>query len=188
MAGRLVVLLAALTILWEACAPGGSSAAPASSSPAATAPATPSPTPAEARLTLQGLFHPAGAVRADPAHVRTLIATGDTIPARLVNIEATKRQDFLWPFRPTAAYVRNADVTFVNLETPLLAGCPARPGGLVFCGDPRFLDGLTAIGTRVANLANNHVYAGPDTQRTAAPRPTWSSSSSTGARSTSGSP
>jgi poly-gamma-glutamate synthesis protein (capsule biosynthesis protein) len=38
---------------------------------------------------------------------------------------------------------------------------------MVFCGDARFVDGLTAIGTKVANLANNHVYAGPDTQRTA---------------------
>jgi poly-gamma-glutamate synthesis protein (capsule biosynthesis protein) len=63
--------------------------------------------------------------------------------------------------------VKNADVTFINLETPLLAGCPERPTGVVFCGDSRFVDGLTAIGTKVANMANNHVYAGPDFQRTA---------------------
>jgi poly-gamma-glutamate synthesis protein (capsule biosynthesis protein) len=119
------------------------------------------------QLTLGGLFHPTGPAPADPARTWTLLATGDTIPARLVNIEATRRGDFLWPFRPTADYVKNADITFVNLETPLLAGCPARTTGLVFCGDPRFVDGLTAIGTKVANLANNHVYAGPDTERTA---------------------
>jgi poly-gamma-glutamate synthesis protein (capsule biosynthesis protein) len=68
---------------------------------------------------------------------------------------------------PTADYVENADVTFVNLESPLLSGCQPNPNGLVFCGDPRFVDGLTAIGAKVVNLANNHVYAGPDTQRTA---------------------
>jgi poly-gamma-glutamate capsule biosynthesis protein CapA/YwtB (metallophosphatase superfamily) len=98
--------------------------------------------------------------------VRTLIATGDVIPARLVNIEATRRGDFLWPFRPTADVVRSADETFVNLESPLLAGCPERPTGTDFCGDPRFVDGLKLIGARVVGLANNHVYAGPDTQRT----------------------
>jgi len=160
-----VLVIAAL--LAAGCSPGAS-AGPAGTRTTlpATTPPSPTPTPIP-QLTLTGLFHPSGPVTADPGHVRTLIATGDTIPARLVDIAATSRQDFLWPFRPTADYVKNADVTFVNLETPLLAGCPERPTGLVFCGDPRFVNGLTAIGTKVANLANNHVYAGPDTQRTA---------------------
>jgi poly-gamma-glutamate synthesis protein (capsule biosynthesis protein) len=128
----------------------------------------PSPTPTPVPpLTLSGLFHPAAAPAADPARTRTLIATGDVIPARLVNIAATQRHDFLWPFRPTADYVKNADLTYINLESPLLAGCPTRSVGMVFCGDPRFVDGLSAIGTKVVNLANNHVYAGPDTDRTA---------------------
>src|SRR5215472_13929702 len=165
MSVRRAALAAALLVLAAACAPGGaSSPSPRAALPSARPSPTPTPVP---QLSLGGLFHPAGPVHADPAHVWTLIATGDTIPARLVNIEATRRGDFLWPFRPTADYVKNADVTFVNLETPLLQGCPERTTGLVFCGDPRFVDGLTAIGTRVVNLANNHVNAGPDTQRTA---------------------
>ena len=47
--------------------------------------------------------------------MRTLVATGDVIPARLVDYYATQKKDFLWPFRPTADYVKNADVTFANL-------------------------------------------------------------------------
>jgi hypothetical protein len=168
MIPRRAALLAALTVLVAACTPAGS----AGQAPAVRAGGTPTGTPAPTAtpippLTLSSLFHPTGPVQSDPAHTWTLIATGDTIPARLVNIEATQRGDFLWPFRPTADYVKNADVTFINLETPLLSGCPARSTGLVFCGDPRFVDGLNLIGTKVANLANNHVYAGPDTQRTA---------------------
>jgi hypothetical protein len=167
MGMRGAALAAVITILAAACAPGGATGA-TPTAPAARPTATPSPTPTPVpRLTLSGLFHPTGQPPADPAHEWTLIATGDTIPARLVNSEVTRRGDFLWPFRPTADYVKNADVTFVNLETPLLSGCPIRTTGLVFCGDTRFVNGLTAIGTRVANLANNHVYAGPDTQRTA---------------------
>jgi poly-gamma-glutamate synthesis protein (capsule biosynthesis protein) len=149
-----------------ACAPAAQPGSPGSvggRTPAPTLAPTPTPIP---HLSLSGLFHPTGQVQTDPAHTWTLIATGDTIPARLVNIAATQRNDFLWPFRPIADYVKNADVTFVNLETPLLQGCPARSDGLVFCGDPRFVNGLTLIGTKVVNLANNHVYAGPDTERT----------------------
>jgi len=162
--------LTILLLLATACSPSSSTPPPAATTPSspATAAPTPLPTPTPFKLTLGGLFHPSSPVTADPGHVRTLIATGDVIPARLVNIAATNRHDFLWPFRPTADYVKNADVTFINLESPLLAGCSPRSTGMVFCGDPRFVDGLTAIGTKVANLANNHVYAGPDTQATAA--------------------
>jgi len=161
--------LAILLLLATACSQGGGSTAPGRIATSAATPApTPLPTPTPFKLTLGGLFHPSSAVPSDPARVRTLIGTGDVIPARLVNIAATNRHDFLWPFRPTADYVKNADVTFINLESPLLAGCSTRSTGMVFCGDTRFVDGLTAIGTKVANLANNHVNAGPDTQATAA--------------------
>jgi poly-gamma-glutamate capsule biosynthesis protein CapA/YwtB (metallophosphatase superfamily) len=108
-------------------------------------------------LSLQSLFHPAYVVPADPSRIRTLLVTGDVIPARGVNYFATVRHDFLWPFRPTAAYTKNADVTDINLETPLFAGCPVDPNsGFTFCGDARFVDGLTLMGAKVVNLANNH--------------------------------
>ncbi|HKW07559.1 MAG TPA: CapA family protein [Candidatus Dormibacteraeota bacterium] len=109
-------------------------------------------------LSLQNLFHPKYVVPNDPSKVRTLLVTGDVIPARGVNYFATVRHDFLWPFRPTAAYTKNADVTYINLESPLFAGCPVDPNsGFTFCGDARFVDGLTAMGADVVNLANNHL-------------------------------
>jgi len=108
-------------------------------------------------LSLQELFHPTYVVPNDPAHVRTLLVTGDIIPARGVNYFATQRRDFLWPFRPTAAYVKNADITFVDLESPLFTGCPVTAAStFTFCGDPRFVSGLKLIGTDVASMANNH--------------------------------
>jgi Bacterial capsule synthesis protein PGA_cap len=168
---RLLSLLTFVVIAAPSCLPGGQNSAgtTATSSPSSpAASATPRPTPTAAALTLNGLFHPAAPVPQDPAHVRTMIATGDVIPARLVNVAASQRRDFLFPFRPTADYVRNADLTFINLESPLLPGCPPQSKGMVFCGDVRFVDGLKLIGTKVVNLANNHVYAGPDTERTKA--------------------
>jgi len=108
-------------------------------------------------LSLQNLFHPNYFVPADPSRIRTLLVTGDVIPARGVDYYATARHDFLWPFRPTAGYTRNADITYINLESPLFAGCPVDPGpSFTFCGDARFVDGLTLMGAKVVNLANNH--------------------------------
>jgi len=109
-------------------------------------------------LSLQELFHPTYNVPIDPTKIRTLLVTGDIIPARGVNYFATVKHDFLWPFRPTADYTKNADITYINLESPLFAGCPVSPAeSFTFCGDARFVDGLNFIGAKVANLANNHL-------------------------------
>lgn len=109
-------------------------------------------------LTLQGLFHPTYVVPADSSEVRTLLVTGDVIPARGVNYYATVKRDFLWPFRRTADFTKNADITYINLESPLFAGCPVSAAeSFTFCGDARFADGLTLMGAKVANLTNNHI-------------------------------
>jgi poly-gamma-glutamate capsule biosynthesis protein CapA/YwtB (metallophosphatase superfamily) len=109
-------------------------------------------------LSLQELFHPSYGVPDDPANVRTLLVTGDVIPARGVNYYQTVRHDYLWPFRPTAAYTKNADITYINLEAPLFAGCPVSPAeSFTFCGDARTVNGLTDMGADVVNLANNHL-------------------------------
>jgi poly-gamma-glutamate capsule biosynthesis protein CapA/YwtB (metallophosphatase superfamily) len=108
-------------------------------------------------LSLQGLFHPTYNVPADPSKVRTLLVTGDVIPARGVAYFAAVRHDYLWPFRATADYTKNADITYINLEAPLFAGCPVSPASsFTFCGDPRFVNGFTYMGADVVNLANNH--------------------------------
>ena len=109
-------------------------------------------------LSLQELFHPTYVVPNDPTHVRTLVVTGDVIPARGVNFFATQRHDFLWPFRPTAGFVKNADITYIDLEAPLFTGCPVSPASsFTFCGDPRFVNGFKLMGADVASLANNHL-------------------------------
>ena len=155
---RLVPLLA--IVLSVGCSFGPSVVgAPQPSAPATATPVpTPVPTPqAWASLGLSWLFHPAGNLPTDPSHVRTLIATGDFIPAREVNAQAIRRNDFLWTVRPTADYVKNADITYVNLETPLFSGCKVDENGFQFCGDARHVDALKAIGAGVVNLANNHL-------------------------------
>jgi len=86
----------------------------------------------------------------------TVIATGDVIPARSVNYQTIKNSSFVWPFEKTADVVKNADVTFINLETPLLKDCRTTQEGMVFCGDLRHIEGLQFAGVDIASLANNH--------------------------------
>jgi len=86
----------------------------------------------------------------------TLITTGDVIPARSVNFQMTKRNDFTWPFEKTYEYLKSADITLINLEAPLIKNCPVTNAGMVFCGSQRFIEGLKLAGIDAANLANNH--------------------------------
>lgn len=89
--------------------------------------------------------------------VRTLIVTGDVLPARDVNAHVRELGDFTWPWLHTAERLRQADITYINLETPLVADCPTRREGMVFCGDLRHIEGLQFAGVDVVNLANNHM-------------------------------
>lgn len=86
----------------------------------------------------------------------TMIATGDVIPARSVNTQVSRRKDFTWPYLKTVDVLQDANITFINLETPLIADCPITVEGMIFCGDAQNVDGLVFAGVDIANLANNH--------------------------------
>jgi poly-gamma-glutamate capsule biosynthesis protein CapA/YwtB (metallophosphatase superfamily) len=86
----------------------------------------------------------------------TILVTGDVLTARSVNQKTTSLNDFTWPFQQTADFLRTADVTMINLETPLVRDCPVRIDGMVFCGDQRNTAGLHFAGIDVVNFANNH--------------------------------
>lgn len=86
----------------------------------------------------------------------TIIATGDVIPARSVNKHVVGLNNFGWPFEKTATQLRVADLTLINLETPLLDTCPIIDSGFVFCGSTKNIEGLVSAGVDIASLANNH--------------------------------
>ncbi len=120
---------------------------------------TTSPTPLPA-LTLADIFPPRdlSALKLDPSRVRTLIATGDVIPARYTDVTIRNLgDDFLYPVAATKEITSNGDLTVVNLEAPLVEGCPYHDSGLIFCGRPGFVLALQAAGVDVATLENNHI-------------------------------
>lgn len=88
--------------------------------------------------------------------IRIMIATGDVVPARSVNFQASQRKDFKWPYLKVFDVLKNADITFINLETPLIDQCPVTQEGMIFCGNAKNVEGLVFSGVDIASLANNH--------------------------------
>lgn len=119
----------------------------------------PTPTPVVPEFSLSSIFSSDHSwVKNLPADKTvTMIATGDVIPARSVNYKMVTGHGFTWPFEKTADVLTTADMTVINLETPLLSNCPITVEGMLFCGDARVTEGLTYAGIDVATLGNNHV-------------------------------
>ena len=136
--------------------PPGETVGPASTPPGET----PLPTPSVPDLTIDDIFPPRDlfALGLDPARVRTLIATGDVIPARYTDFIIRQQGDnFLYTVEKTADIVADADLTVINLEAPLISYCPVTTEGFTFCGRPGFTTALNAAGVDVVTLENNHI-------------------------------
>jgi len=165
------LLLPTLLLCLALAACAGSAVAPgptATPAPVPTSVPTPSPTPTPAfldpdqapPLTLDDIFPPSdlSALRLDPSRIRTLIATGDVIPARYTDVTIRSLgNDFLYPVAATKETTAAADLTVINLEAPLIEGCPYHDSGLIFCGQTGFTAALAAAGVDVATLENNHI-------------------------------
>lgn len=87
---------------------------------------------------------------------RTLIVTGDVLLARSVNFQMHKQKNFKLPFENVADCLQDADLTLINLESPIVENCPLTNEGMVFCGSPQTVEGLVYAGVDIASIANNH--------------------------------
>lgn len=86
-----------------------------------------------------------------------LVAVGDMMLSRNVGQKMVKYNDYQYPFRKMGQFLQNADITFGNLESPLLAGEPVHTPSMVFRADPECAGALTTVGFDVLSLANNHI-------------------------------
>lgn len=166
---RFLAMTAGLVLLAMACADeaGAPTTTPADQDAGATATDAPSPTPVlPPPLTTADVFPPRdlSQYNLDPSRIRTVIATGDVIPARYT--DKTIRElgnDFNYTVDKTKQVTEDADITVINLEAPLVSYCPITEGGFTFCGQPGFTEALLTAGVDVATLENNHIgnYGGP---------------------------
>lgn len=86
----------------------------------------------------------------------SLTLTGDVMLGRNVMNESATRDDFTYPFINVSDYLKTSDVVFINLENPIVTGCPKIDSGFTFCSIPESVDGLLFAGIDVVSLANNH--------------------------------
>lgn len=86
----------------------------------------------------------------------TILLGGDVMLARSVMTKSIKAGDYAYPFSKIADFTKDADIFFVNLENPIVSGCPKTDSGFKFCADPKMIEGLLFAGVDVVTLANNH--------------------------------
>lgn len=87
----------------------------------------------------------------------TLVFGGDVMLGRTVTTTSLDiEQTPSYPFLKIADVMRAADISLVNLETPILDPCPRKTDGMVFCAPVKMLEGVTYSGIDIVNLANNH--------------------------------
>lgn len=75
---------------------------------------------------------------------------------RDVGAQIRKHKDAAYPFRKIASFLADADLTFVNLESPFADRGPRGDRGMVFRAPPETIEGLVLSGVDVAATANNH--------------------------------
>ena len=86
-----------------------------------------------------------------------IILTGDVMLGRTVMTKALSLNDPAYPFRKVTDQLREGDIVFINLESPIVDNCPKMETGLIFCASPEMLEGLTLAGVDIVTLANNHI-------------------------------
>lgn len=86
----------------------------------------------------------------------TLLFAGDVMLGRSVMGQTIDSGNYFYPFEKVAGYTRDADITFVNLENPIIENCPRTDSGFKFCTTPEIAKGLKDAGVDIVTLANNH--------------------------------
>lgn len=103
-------------------------------------------------------FSPTPLSTESPKKLTTLLFTGDVMLGRSVNIASLESNNPNYPFEKVQSELKNADLTVINLENPIVENCPQVDSGFKFCTDPKNLQGLVNAGVDVITLANNHTY------------------------------
>ncbi len=102
------------------------------------------------------IVHSQESVQPEEPKQTSIILTGDIMLGRSVMTESIKLNNYKYPFEKVAETLKKADLVFSNLENPIIADCPQTNSGMIFCADPKMIEGLTYAGIDVVNLANNH--------------------------------
>lgn len=88
----------------------------------------------------------------------SMIFVGDIMLSRSVGVAIRESGDYNYPFLKIADFLRDADLTFGNLENPVSSRGVNVGSKYSFRADPRTLEGLKYAGFDVVSIANNHMW------------------------------
>jgi poly-gamma-glutamate capsule biosynthesis protein CapA/YwtB (metallophosphatase superfamily) len=78
--------------------------------------------------------------------------------SRQVGMRMASLNDYIFPFRLSADYLKSGDVTFGNLEDPV-SDRGVKVGSIYsFRANPKVISGLVYAGFDVVSIANNHIF------------------------------
>lgn len=87
-----------------------------------------------------------------------LVSTGDVSLANEINAQSIQNNNFTWPFENITSILHEADISLINLESPLLSSCEVSNKYIyILCGSAKFISVFKQIGINVVNIANNHI-------------------------------
>ena len=105
-----------------------------------------------------GLLKTVGVIEEEPTPLTTVVLGGDVMLGRTVmTTSIDNEEDPRYPFLKIGDTLFNSDISFVNLEAPIIDDCPRHYEGFIFCADPRMVSGLVYAGVDVVSLENNHI-------------------------------
>ena len=86
----------------------------------------------------------------------SMIAVGDISYSRAVERMVKRQNNINYPFLKIRDYLKNADLVFGNLETPITPGAEIPDFAMIFRSNPGTEQALKQAGLSIVSLANNH--------------------------------
>ncbi len=105
-------------------------------------------------LSIENIFD--GVLNYDKNDDLKIAVLGDVMLGRTVNTQILKYKNNNWAFEPVRKKLKEYDLVFANLESPLIEDCKPTDTGMIFCGRAEYANTLKENGITAVSLANNH--------------------------------
>ena len=87
----------------------------------------------------------------------SFIFGGDVMLSRKINYLLKQADNYFIPFINLEKFFKSADISMVNLESPLTSNCPVvNNSTMTFCAEEKFAEILRRAGINYVSFANNH--------------------------------
>ena len=93
-------------------------------------------------------------VESEPTNKVKIVFVGDVMLSRVVGEKMVAKKNYFYPFEKMATVLQKADLTFGNLESPIIDGAPVKTGSFSFRADEAVGESLAKAGLMLSVLNN----------------------------------